>query len=683
MIGSRKALLDFRFRWQASLAPSLPILGACLYLSEVVSQAQPQVVTESVSISQQRLLLQGSDAGGYSLRKVLESGGHFFSTPYVPDDGMGEGPNGPKAAQRRAFYPGAENFPILKMNGLGANSCFDCHNSIGSYVPDGYESGALMRKPQAVGGGGGLAANLFQNPDFPGELVKFYRNPPHVFGTGYTQRLATEMTHDLQLAKEAAQLAARINPGVKQSINLRAKGIDYGIYSTTYLQAEGRFVEDTSGVNGVPADLVIRPFQHKGIASSLRHFVMSALDFHFSIQPVEVVGYNVDKDEDGKFNEMSFDLSRGPDSADPSSETAADHSFGNVSALTAFVGMIRPPEVQIPEGSEDSVARGKALFMGEGLASLPAGAAGMCASCHRPTMKIELPIFTIDGPQLQGDLSYRSEAGLGNSTVPDSESLPVMQAFQEALAAYKDHPAVADAMMNPQNAAEDFYALLQDVQEDLDRVFLPEGYHISLTHPGSLNGHTTRPDLPAYVYPRLEANEDGTIEVPLYSDLKLHDMGVGLMDVEQQEVDVNGVFVEQRLFLTRPLWGVADSGPWIHDGRAFDLNTAILYHKSEGSEANAVIEAYESLTGDQRQDLINFLLSMRLSIPLGVTETSQLPGWDNTIQSIRFSDGKPLIEYKGALKSSPEVQGPYMEVPGATSPFPVDTEDPKRFYIAD
>lgn len=621
------------------------------------ANAQPRVVNEEVSVSQQRLLLQGAANGGYSVRKVLESGGQFFSTPYVPDDGMGEGEFGPKAAQRMAFYPIAENFPPLKMNGLGAQSCFDCHYSIGSYVKPGYESGALIRKPQAVGGAGGLAANLFQNPDFPDQFVKFYRNPPHVFGTGYTQRLATEITHDLQLAKEAAKIAAELNPGVQQSISLDSKGNNYGVYKTTYTAGEngapGTFTEDLSSVDGVPSDLVVRPFQHKGIASSLRHFVMSALDFHFSVQPVEVVGYNADTDMDGKFNEMSVDLSEGPASATPELTTAADISFGNVTALTAFVGMTRSPQVQIEPGKEESVARGEALFMGNGIANLPAEAAGMCASCHRPSMKVELPVFTVDEPDILGDLSYRSNAGLGDSTVPNTESLPVVKAFTDVLASYKNHPSVQDAMANPQNAAADFYTLLQSAQEELDQNFLPTGYHIDLITPGKLNGDAPE-DIPAYVYPRLAANADGTLDVPLFSDLKLHDLGEGMMDVEDQEVDVDGVYVEKRHYLTRPLWGVADSGPWLHDGRAFDLNTAIRYHKSEGSAANPVIEVYEGFSDTEREDLLNFLLSMRLPIVEELTETS-----------------------KYTLPTNTPVPTPTGSVPGPTStPTPTPTATP-------
>jgi hypothetical protein len=153
---------------------------------------------------------------------------------------------------------------------------------------------------------------------------------------------------------------------------------------------------------------------------------------------------------------------------------------------------------------------------------------------------------------------------------------------------------------------------------------LPAGYQIDLNEPGKCTG--SAPDeLPPYIYPRLKPNGDGSIEVPLFSDLKLHDMGEGLSDVEKQETDVSGVFVPKREFLTRPLWGVAGSNPWLHDGRATTLHEAILLHQSEGSEANAVIEEFRKLTSDQQQDIVNFLLSLVLPVPGGTTAINECP----------------------------------------------------------
>lgn len=44
------------------------------------------VFTSDVNIDQNTLL-----KGGYKLRKVLESGNQFYTNPYTPTDGIGEG----------------------------------------------------------------------------------------------------------------------------------------------------------------------------------------------------------------------------------------------------------------------------------------------------------------------------------------------------------------------------------------------------------------------------------------------------------------------------------------------------------------------------------------------------------------------------------------------------------------
>jgi CxxC motif-containing protein (DUF1111 family) len=123
----------------------------------------------------------------------------------------------------------------------------------------------------------------------------------------------------------------------------------------------------------------------------------------------------------------------------------------------------------------------------------------------------------------------------------------------------------------------------------------------------------------------LKPNADGTIDVPLYSDLKLHDMGEGLSDIEKQETDVEGVYVPKRQFLTRPLWGLEATNPWLHDGRATTLEQAILHHESEGSEANPVIQAFRELSEEQREDIVSFLLSLVLSVPEGLEQDNACP----------------------------------------------------------
>lgn len=64
----------------------------------------------------------------------------------------------------------------------------------------------------------------------------------------------------------------------------------------------------------------------------------------------------------------------------------------------------------------------------------------------------------------------------------------------------------------------------------------------------------------------------------------------------------------QREWRTPPLWGVADSAPYLHDGRAATLDAAILWH---GGEASDSVEQYLTLPKEDRQKLIAFLTSLR------------------------------------------------------------------------
>jgi CxxC motif-containing protein (DUF1111 family) len=93
-------------------------------------------------------------------------------------------------------------------------------------------------------------------------------------------------------------------------------------------------------------------------------------------------------------------------------------------------------------------------------------------------------------------------------------------------------------------------------------------------------------------------------KVDLFSDLLVHDMGVGLADgVSQGQAG-------PRDFRTAPLWGLGQRIFFLHDGRTTDLAEAIGAHQSGGSEANAVIGNYLGLQEQAKQDLLNFLRSL-------------------------------------------------------------------------
>jgi hypothetical protein len=60
----------------------------------------------------------------------------------------------------------------------------------------------------------------------------------------------------------------------------------------------------------------------------------------------------------------------------------------------------------------------------------------------------------------------------------------------------------------------------------------------------------------------------------------------------------------RREWKTPPLWGLRDSGPYLHDGRAETVDEAIKQH---GGEAEFAIHRYRELPGPQRQNLLAFL----------------------------------------------------------------------------
>jgi len=93
---------------------------------------------------------------------------------------------------------------------------------------------------------------------------------------------------------------------------------------------------------------------------------------------------------------------------------------------------------------------------------------------------------------------------------------------------------------------------------------------------------------------------DGT-PVPAYTDLLLHDVQEpGYRGVEEGDAGI-------REFRTAPLWGIATSAPYWHDGRAFTIEEAIARHEVEGTTAR---QAYEALDAEERAALLAFLRSL-------------------------------------------------------------------------
>jgi hypothetical protein len=95
----------------------------------------------------------------------------------------------------------------------------------------------------------------------------------------------------------------------------------------------------------------------------------------------------------------------------------------------------------------------------------------------------------------------------------------------------------------------------------------------------------------------------GGLAIELFSDLKRHDMGPYLAESFRGADETRN-----REFITAKLWGVADTAPYLHDGRALTLVEAILWHDGEAQEQR---EAFEALPEDAQADLIAFLRTLR------------------------------------------------------------------------
>jgi CxxC motif-containing protein (DUF1111 family)/tetratricopeptide (TPR) repeat protein len=98
----------------------------------------------------------------------------------------------------------------------------------------------------------------------------------------------------------------------------------------------------------------------------------------------------------------------------------------------------------------------------------------------------------------------------------------------------------------------------------------------------------------------------------IYSDLLLHRMGdesaggAGYRENVEPQSDPSGP--EPSEWRTPPLWGVADSAPYLHDGRAETLEEAIRLHGGQGKEAAS---RFAGLSEAEKHQLISFLKTLR------------------------------------------------------------------------
>ena len=467
--------------------------------------------------------LQDDDEYRLPLADLLLYGQKLFAANWTWQEGAGRPlmkGNGRTLSDPASPLTGPRSFN--RLSAPDANSCTGCHNQ-----PYGH-----------IGGGGDFVTNVFvlgQRFDFldfnradttptkgavdesgqPGTLqtVANFRSTTGMFGAGYLEMLAREITDELQTQRDTVARG--------QSKNLVAKGISFGVISRT---ADGLW--DTSKVTGLmrmslvspdpasPPTLIIRPWHQAGNVVSLREFTNTAFHQHHGLQSTERFGLDTDLDGDGFQNEL----------------TRAD-----ITATTLFQAAMPVPGRVIPNDPEIE----RAIFDGETLFSKIG-----CASCHIPSLRLSRQglLFTEPNP-------YNPSMNLRNGDAP----------------------------------------------------------RLSMNLQG--------PELPL---PRLVPNADGTIDVPVYTDFKLHDITSGPDDPNAEPLDMNQTTWTTKFrngnqrFLTKRLWGCANEPPYFHHGRFTTMREAILAHSGEAIKER---KAFEALTAGQKDAVIEFLKSLQVLPP--------------------------------------------------------------------
>jgi CxxC motif-containing protein (DUF1111 family) len=298
-------------------------------------------------------------------------------------------------------------------------------------------------------------------------------------------------------ASDAASRAQAEGRRVEQP--LASKGVSFG-----HLTAEPDGRLDVAAVEGIDADLTVRPFGWKGHKATLREFVEESLHIHQGLLSVRIQQAVHDGTLDGGpygHGAKWYDL-------DDDGVTLEIDS-GMLTTVVGYLAQLEVPVIRPPHdpGLLDAFAAGRTTFEAIG-----------CAACHVPTLELR-----------DTKLEIRPE-GAGKEFVVD-------------VARDGDGPKIEPKFASP-----------------------------------------TTPFL-----------------VHLYSDLKRHDMGDGLAGRSMQ------AGIPPRVFLTRPLWGLADTAPYLHDGRAPTVHEAIVLH---GGEAAAARDAYLALDEQGRAGVRVFLASL-------------------------------------------------------------------------
>lgn len=390
-----------------------------------------------------------------------------------------------------------------------ADSCAGCHG-----------------RPRGSPGHGG---NTFTRPDS--------RDARHLFGLGLQEMLADETTIELrQIRADALSLARSTH--MPQTVGMfTSKGLGYGEIT---VRPNGNV--NVSALEGIDADLRVRPFQAQGGSFAIREMVVGELAAEMGLEAPDVDlliasrGGQVTTPS-GLLLDGRADRIDAPPVATPGKDGDGDGKTNEiplaiVDYLESFLLNSFPPAT----GNSDTieVVLGRAIFTQIG-----------CARCHIPNLPIDR----------------------------DRRIVDVATAF------------------DPTNGGP-FNGLFASVTS------LVAAPVTALAAAGARQG-----------LPPLQPPAGGAFLVRnLFTDLKRHDLGAAYY-----ERNFDGSL--HRTFMTAPLWGVATTAPYGHDGRSVTIEQAILRHGGEAQAERDVFVEIAATAPEQRLWVLDFLNTLQLFPP--------------------------------------------------------------------
>jgi hypothetical protein len=318
------------------------------------AEAEPEPLAQEALAE---LVAQGRMREAFGL--AFETGDAIMKARFTLARGVGANIGENKRFSRfpRADLTGPEewanHFP-RRFGGANASSCVACHA-----VPFG-------------NGAGDIAVNAFTDPGHTGDPSLFLeRNTLPLFALGVPQRLAEEISLTLYALRDRAVEEACETGSATAELN--AKGVDYGTLRITRTAALPCETEtDASGLKGIDADLVIKPFGWKGIAPALRTFARIAAHNELGLQADELVA-----GEDGDFDGVTGEL-----------------TVGDITAMTVYMAALERPVSLL----ELDALRLIPALEAERKSQIQFGEMRFaeigCADCHVPAMPLEDPVFS-------------------------------------------------------------------------------------------------------------------------------------------------------------------------------------------------------------------------------------------------------------------------------------------------